>query len=53
MILALSLASIFLGTGLAYAAPKTPALTIRLEQSGGALFIAGFALMGTMLQQMY
>ncbi|MGP8232248.1 MAG: hypothetical protein ACLQL2_06225 [Methylovirgula sp.] len=51
MILALSLASLFLGTGLAYTAPRMPAMTARLEQSGGALFVAGLVLIGTMLQQ--
>jgi hypothetical protein len=49
MIFALSLFSIFLGTGLAYAAQCVPNYNVRLEQSGGALFIFGFALVGAML----
>jgi hypothetical protein len=49
MILALSLATLGLGTGLAYAAPKMPGFSARLEQSGGALVIAGLVLFGTVL----
>jgi hypothetical protein len=49
MIFALSLLSIFLGTSLAYAAQSAPNYNVRLEQSGGALFILGFALVGTLL----
>jgi hypothetical protein len=49
MISALSLLSIFLGTSLAYAAQRVPNYNVRLEQSGGALFILGFALVGAML----
>jgi hypothetical protein len=49
MILALSLFSLLLGTGLAYAAPRTPSYSLRLEQSGGALFVAGLILVGLLL----
>jgi hypothetical protein len=49
MILALSLLNIFLGTTLAYAAQRVPNYNVRLEQSGGVLFILGFALVGAML----
>jgi hypothetical protein len=49
MISALSVLSLLLGTCLAYAAQRVPSYNARLEQSGGALFILGFALVGTML----
>ncbi len=49
MILALSLLSLLLGTGSAYAAQRVPSYNVRLEQSGGALFILGLALVGTVL----
>jgi hypothetical protein len=49
MILALSLLSILLGTSLAYAAPRMPSYSLRLEQSGGAFFITGLVLVGTLL----
>jgi hypothetical protein len=49
MILALSLLSILLGTSLAYAAPRVPSYSLRLEQSGGAFFITGLVLVGTLL----
>ena len=49
MILSLSLLSLFLGTALAYAAPRTSNLSLRLEQSGGTFFIAGLVLIATVL----
>lgn len=49
MILALSLFSILLGTSLAYAAPRTPIYSVRLEQSGGVFFVAGLVLIGLLL----
>jgi hypothetical protein len=49
MTFALSVLSIFFGTSLAYAAQRVPSYNVRLEQSGGALFILGFALIGAML----
>ena len=49
MILALSLFNLLLGTGLAYAAPRMPSYSLRLEQSGGTLFIAGLVLIGLLV----
>jgi hypothetical protein len=49
MIAASSVLSLILGTSLACAAQRVPAYNVRLEQSGGALFILGFALIGLML----
>jgi hypothetical protein len=49
MIFALSLLSLLLGTSLAYAAQSMPNYNVRLEQSGGALFIFGLVLVGTVL----
>ena len=49
MIFALSLLSLLLGTSLAYAAQNMPNYNVRLEQSGGALFILGLVLVGTVL----
>lgn len=49
MILALSVLSLIAGTSLAYAAQKIPDYGVRLEQSGGILFIAGLVLVGSSL----
>jgi len=49
MILALSLLSLLLGTGLACAAPRMPSYSLRLEQSGGTLFVTGLVLVGALL----
>lgn len=49
MILALSLLTLLLGTSLACAAPRMPGYSVRLEQSGGALFVTGLVLVGTLL----
>ncbi len=53
MISALSVLSLLLGTSLAYAAQRIPSYNVRLEQSGGVLFIFGFALVGTVLPRFY
>lgn len=49
MLLALSLLSLVLGTSLACAAQKMPSYGVRLEQSGGVLFITGLVLVGSIL----
>ncbi len=49
MISALSVLSLLIGTSLAYAAQRVPSYNVRLEQSGGVLFILGLALVGTVL----
>ncbi len=50
MIIALSMLSVILGASLACAAQRVPSYNVRLEQSGGALFILGFAMIGATLQ---
>jgi hypothetical protein len=47
MIAAVSLLSLFLGTALACAAERVPSRVVVLENSGGALLIAGLALIGS------
>jgi hypothetical protein len=47
MIAAASFASILLGAALAYAADRVPSQVELLESSGGALLIAGLALIGS------
>jgi hypothetical protein len=47
MIAAASLASVLLGVALAYAADRVPSQVEVLERSGGALLIAGLALIGS------
>ena len=49
MIFALSILSLVFGTSLAYAAQRVPSYNVRLEQSGGALFVLGLVLVGTVL----
>jgi hypothetical protein len=46
MLIAASLMSLLLGTTLACAAERLPAQVSLLENSGGALLIAGLALIG-------
>ena len=47
MICAVSLIGLLLGATLAYAADRIPTHTALLEGSGGALLVAGLALLGS------
>lgn len=47
MICAFSLIALLLGATLAYAADRVPAHVVLLESSGGALLVAGLALLGS------
>jgi hypothetical protein len=49
MIAALGAISVVLGVSAACAAPRLPAHLKLLESSGGALLVAGFALLGAAL----
>lgn len=49
MLIALSLTSLILGTGLACAAQRVPSCGKRFEQWGGTLFVSGLVLLGATL----